>query len=37
MKPITDKSKQWLWFIGLWCGGLTAMGLVVNAVRFLIP
>lgn len=25
MKPFTKKQQQWAWFIGLWCGGLTAV------------
>ncbi|MGD8847721.1 MAG: hypothetical protein PVI54_19525 [Desulfobacteraceae bacterium] len=36
MKPTTAKTKQWLWFIALWCGGLAAMALLANLFRYII-
>ena len=25
MKRLTEKQRQWAWFIALWCGGLSTM------------
>jgi hypothetical protein len=29
-------KKQWLWFLGLWCGGVAAMFILAQAVRWII-
>lgn len=36
MKPFTEKTKQWLWFAGLWVGGLLATLLLARAIRWLV-
>lgn len=36
MKALTKKQRQWLWFILLWCGGLTATLLVSYTIRWVI-
>jgi hypothetical protein len=36
MRPITEKQKQWLWFVGLWFAGLGAVAVLAYAVRWLI-
>lgn len=33
MKPLTDRQKQWAWFVGLWCGGLVIMALLGYIMR----
>ena len=35
MKPFTKKQQQWSWFIGLWCGGLTAVLLLAHLIRWM--
>jgi hypothetical protein len=35
MKRPTDKQKQWLWFIGLWCGSLSAVFLLAYVIRLM--
>ncbi|MFC1880366.1 DUF2474 domain-containing protein [Thermodesulfobacteriota bacterium] len=35
MKPLTKITTQWLWFVGLWCGGLTAVLLLAYMIRWL--
>ena len=35
MKPFTKKQQQWVWFIGLWCGGLTAVLLLSYIIRWM--
>ena len=35
MKPLTKKQQQWVWFVGLWCGGLAAVLLLVRMIRWL--
>jgi hypothetical protein len=34
VRAITEKQRQWLWFGGLWCGGLSAAALLAWAVRW---
>ena len=34
MKPST--REQWLWFVGLWCGGLAAMFVLARIVRWIL-
>lgn len=32
-ESLSEKKKQWLWFVSLWCGGLatvSAMGYVIK-------
>ncbi len=36
MKPLTDKQRQWIWFILLWCGGLIGTLLLSYAMRWVI-
>lgn len=35
MSPFTKKQKQWLWFIGLWLGGLSAVLLLAALIRWM--
>ncbi len=35
MSPITKKRKQWLWFVGLWFGGLSAVLALAGLIRLL--
>ena len=35
MKKPTKKQRQWLWFVGLWCGGLIAVFLLSYLIRWL--
>jgi uncharacterized membrane protein len=35
MKPLTKKQRQWVWFIGLWCGGLAAVLLLAHLIRWM--
>ena len=35
MKRPTEKQKQWLWFVGLWCGGLSAVMLLAYLIRLM--
>ncbi|MFO1258361.1 MAG: DUF2474 domain-containing protein [Gammaproteobacteria bacterium] len=34
MKRITKKQKEWLWFIGLWIGGFSALFVVSKIIHF---
>ena len=36
MKAPIEKKRQWLWFVALWCGGLTAAFALSGLVRLLI-
>jgi len=36
MNRCTEKQSQWLWFIGLCCGGIAATMLLAYAVRWII-
>lgn len=36
MNPSTDRRRQWLWFVLLWCGGLSAAWLLAAAVRWVV-
>ncbi|MFO7707570.1 MAG: hypothetical protein R6V84_05300 [Desulfobacterales bacterium] len=36
MKAPTERRKQWIWFVALWCGGLLAALLLARAVRWFI-
>ncbi len=35
MSPITKKRKEWLWFVGLWIGGLSAVLVTAGLIRLL--
>lgn len=32
---LSEKQRQWLWFVGLWCGGLLAVTTLGYAIKFL--
>lgn len=36
---MTDRSRfsRWLWFVGLWVGGVSALGIVAFVIRLAIP
>ena len=34
MKSLTERQKQWAWFIGLWWVGLFTTALLAYAVRW---
>ena len=36
MKALTEKKRQWLWFVVLWCGGLVGVFMLSYFVRWLI-
>jgi len=35
MRPFTKKQQQWMWFVLLWCGGLSATVLLACVVRLI--
>jgi hypothetical protein len=35
MKPLTEKQRQWMWFVGLWCSGLAAVLLLAYLIRWM--
>ena len=35
MKTLTEKQRQWLWFVGLWVGGISATLLLARVTRWL--
>ena len=28
--------KRWIWFVGLWAGGVLSLGIVAGAIRLLL-
>lgn len=32
-KEKPDRRRQWLWFVGLWCGGLAAAFALGGAIK----
>lgn len=36
MKPCTEKQRQWLWFIFLWCAGLSLTALLAYVMRWVV-
>lgn len=30
---LSEKQKQWLWFIGLWCGGLASVFILAKIIK----
>jgi uncharacterized membrane protein len=36
MKALTEKKRQWVWFVMLWCGGLIGAFGLSYIVRWLI-
>lgn len=36
MKRFTEKQRQWIWFAGLWCGGLVSVYVLAQLVRWII-
>ena len=34
MRPITKKQRQWLWFGGLWTGGLVVTALLAYGLKW---
>ena len=35
MRALTEKKRQWTWFVGLWLGGITATYLLAKIARWL--
>ncbi len=36
MKPLTDATKQWLWFAVLWVAGMAGVALMAYGTRWLL-
>jgi phage shock protein PspC (stress-responsive transcriptional regulator) len=36
MKTSTERRRQWLWFVGLWCAGLAATAILAYLTRWMI-
>jgi hypothetical protein len=36
MKALTNKQREWLWFVGLWLGGLSATLLLAGVMRLIL-
>jgi hypothetical protein len=36
MTRLTEKQRQWLWFAGLFAGGMAVMLVLVGIVRFML-
>ncbi len=36
MKRLTKRQEQWVWFVGLWCGGFTAVLLLAGLIRWML-
>jgi len=36
MKRPTETFRQWLWFAGLWCGGLLSVALLAAIARWIV-
>lgn len=36
MKALTEKQRQWVWFAGLWLGGLAGVLLLSTVVRLIL-
>ncbi len=36
MITLTEKQKQWAWFVGLWCAGLITVSAVGYLIKFAI-
>jgi hypothetical protein len=36
MKALTNRQRQWLWFVGLWLGGLSATLLLAAVIRLIV-
>ena len=36
MKAPTEKQRQWLWFVLLWCAGMIGTLLLTYSIRFVI-
>lgn len=32
---VTEKQKQWLWFLGLWLFGFCTVGLIASIIRMI--
>jgi uncharacterized membrane protein len=35
MNRLTEKKRQWAWFLLLWAGGMTAFFVLAQAIRWL--
>lgn len=35
-KPVSEKQRQWLWFVGLFFGGMAGMLVLAGLVRVMI-
>jgi hypothetical protein len=36
MMRLTEKQRQWLWFVGLVAGGMIAMGLLAGLIKVML-
>ncbi|HEY9119723.1 MAG TPA: hypothetical protein VIN33_08190 [Marinobacter sp.] len=36
MKPAPGRGKQWLWFFGLWIGGVVTVGTISMILRWIL-
>jgi hypothetical protein len=34
MRRLTEKQKQWAWFVALWCGGLLTVLTLSSIIKF---
>lgn len=34
-RPISQKQKQWLWFIALWCGGFATLLIISSVIKLI--
>lgn len=37
MKRLTKQQSQWIWFVGLWCGGFVVVLLLAKLIRMILP
>jgi len=35
MKRLTKRQSQWVWFVGLWCAGFSAVLLLSYIIRWM--
>ncbi len=34
-QPISEKKKQWLWFVALWCGGFATLFVISLMIKLI--